>query len=96
MYRCTECGSEYELKPDFCDCGNDEFVNVSETAETAKSDIQPVKAEPQKQEEKPKPQPAKAVYTTPKLPKRTFSEQYPVLSDFLKFLDYFFIEYALY
>jgi len=25
MYRCKECGSEYETKPDYCDCGNDEF-----------------------------------------------------------------------
>ena len=26
MYKCTECGTEYEIKPDYCDCGNDEFV----------------------------------------------------------------------
>ena len=26
MYKCTECGMEYEIKPDYCDCGNDEFV----------------------------------------------------------------------
>ena len=26
MYKCTECGMEYEVKPDYCDCGNDEFV----------------------------------------------------------------------
>lgn len=26
MYKCTECGMEYETKPDYCDCGNDEFV----------------------------------------------------------------------
>ncbi len=25
MYRCKECGAEYEIKPDYCDCGNDEF-----------------------------------------------------------------------
>ena len=25
MYRCKECGTEYETKPDYCDCGNDEF-----------------------------------------------------------------------
>ena len=26
MYKCTECGAEYETKPDFCDCGNDTFT----------------------------------------------------------------------
>lgn len=26
MYKCTECGMEFEIKPDYCDCGNDEFV----------------------------------------------------------------------
>lgn len=31
MFRCTECNSEYEIKPDFCDCGNDEFIEVAET-----------------------------------------------------------------
>ncbi|MBE7706401.1 MAG: hypothetical protein E7Z91_04065 [Cyanobacteria bacterium SIG30] len=25
MFRCTECQSEYEIKPTFCDCGNDVF-----------------------------------------------------------------------
>ena len=31
MYKCKECGAEYEQKPDYCDCGNDEFednVNI--------------------------------------------------------------------
>lgn len=32
MYRCIECGSEYDTKPDFCECGNDTFVEeVPET-----------------------------------------------------------------
>lgn len=31
MYKCTECGLEFENKPEYCDCGNDEFVlTVSE------------------------------------------------------------------
>lgn len=25
MYRCTECNEEFEIKPDFCKCGNDIF-----------------------------------------------------------------------
>ena len=28
MFRCKECGAEYEEKPDYCDCGNDEFEEV--------------------------------------------------------------------
>ena len=30
MYKCTECGCEYEIKPDFCDCGNDVFEEETE------------------------------------------------------------------
>ena len=29
MFKCKECGLEYEIKPDFCDCGNDEFIEVA-------------------------------------------------------------------
>ena len=33
MYKCTECGLEFEIKPEYCDCGNDEFVlTVQESA----------------------------------------------------------------
>jgi len=28
MYKCTECGLEFESKPEYCDCGNNEFVIV--------------------------------------------------------------------
>ena len=28
MYRCKECGTEYELKPEYCDCGNDTFEEI--------------------------------------------------------------------
>ncbi len=30
MYRCTECQTEYEICPEFCDCGNDTFKEVYE------------------------------------------------------------------
>ena len=26
MFRCKECGTEFDVKPDYCDCGNDTFV----------------------------------------------------------------------
>lgn len=28
MFKCNECGAEYKIKPDFCDCGNDEFSEI--------------------------------------------------------------------
>ncbi len=28
MYRCKECQTEYEIKPDYCDCGNDTFDEI--------------------------------------------------------------------
>lgn len=28
MFKCSECGTEYEIAPKYCDCGNDIFINV--------------------------------------------------------------------
>ena len=42
MYKCTECGCEFENRPDFCDCGNDEFVLVEEKKEESKKTEIPV------------------------------------------------------
>lgn len=28
MYKCIECGLEFDIKPDFCDCGNDVFEEI--------------------------------------------------------------------
>lgn len=28
MYKCTDCGQEYEIKPDYCDCGNNVFEQI--------------------------------------------------------------------
>ena len=36
MYKCSECGTEYEIKPEYCDCGNDLFEEV----------VEPQKADP--------------------------------------------------
>lgn len=33
MYKCKECNAEYEVKPDYCDCGNDIFEEISVKAE---------------------------------------------------------------
>ncbi len=28
MFKCTDCGQEFEIKPDYCDCGNDLFEEI--------------------------------------------------------------------
>ncbi|MDD3238003.1 MAG: TonB C-terminal domain-containing protein [Candidatus Gastranaerophilales bacterium] len=30
MFRCKECGFDYDIKPDYCECGNDEFDEIIE------------------------------------------------------------------
>lgn len=32
MFRCTDCGKEYETRPDYCECGNDNFDEVGSFA----------------------------------------------------------------
>ena len=100
MYRCKECGAEYEEKPDYCDCGNDEFeivgvnigVNIGVYEKTVESKVQEAKTvniHQEKAEEKPKPQPAAArnTFTPPPSRKLTFDEQYPTLSRMIKSVD---------
>ena len=29
MYKCTDCGQEFETKPDYCDCGNASFGEIA-------------------------------------------------------------------
>ncbi|MBR2526766.1 hypothetical protein IKE67_09905 [bacterium] len=36
MFKCKECGTEYQTKPDYCDCGNDTFEEI--VLEQPKSD----------------------------------------------------------
>ena len=42
MFRCKECGSEFDIKPDYCDCGNDTFEEIVEKVEPA-IEIEPIK-----------------------------------------------------
>ena len=39
MYRCSVCNSEFKEKPQYCDCGNDEFIFIEE--QTAPKEIAP-------------------------------------------------------
>ena len=42
MYRCTECNTEYEVKPEFCECGNDVFIEIDgDAAALQEVDYQP-------------------------------------------------------
>ena len=31
MYKCSECEKEYDIKPAYCDCGNDVFIEIAST-----------------------------------------------------------------
>ena len=57
MYKCTECGMEYEIKPDYCDCGNDEFVITIEEKTEPESKEQKAPKEYKQQEEVHNPSP---------------------------------------
>ena len=80
MYICKECQTEYKEKPDFCECGNDEFDYVQEEKPVeAKPEGSIIKSENiQIKEQK---------IQKPKIEKRSFEEQYPSISRLLKSID---------
>ena len=41
MFKCSECGCEFEQKPDFCDCGNDIFVEIADVKKEVENKPQP-------------------------------------------------------
>lgn len=43
MYKCSDCGAEYKVKPDYCDCGNDNFIEIKEEKKEFK--LKPVKVD---------------------------------------------------
>lgn len=88
MYRCKECGAEYEVKPDYCDCGNDEFESVN-PAEQKTQEAKTVNIPQEKTEEKPKPQPAftGTTFSPPPRKNLTFDEQYSLISRMIKSVD---------
>ncbi len=63
MFRCKECGTEYDIKPDFCDCGNDIFEEIPGTVQK-QAPAPSVQNQFQKSVSEPK-------------HKKTFNEQYP-------------------
>ena len=56
MFRCKECQTEYQIKPDYCDCGNDTFDEIIEQPEVKKTEAkpQPNLTPKEKNERKPK------------------------------------------
>ncbi len=48
MFKCTECGAKYDIKPDYCDCGNDTFIQEKEEQPKKSSHAkeQPIKTKP--------------------------------------------------
>ena len=98
MYRCKECGAEFEEKPDYCDCGNDEFEEFGieknleqqvQKTDNNKSD-NAGQVSPDKSFEQNKPMPASSMrFSNAETisEKQTFSERYPEFSRFKKNLD---------
>ena len=41
MYKCSECEMEFKEKPQYCDCGNDVFIEIKDTEEEGKTTISP-------------------------------------------------------
>ena len=80
MYKCKECGNEYDIKPDFCDCGNDEFEQIiTQKPNPVLQATETVNPKPLRAEQ--------AFPAQKKTEKKTFSEQYPALSRFVESLD---------
>lgn len=80
MFKCKECGCEYEEKPDYCDCGNDTFDEIK----TPKKEIPPTpQTKNQEMVFSPKPAQQKQLKKTQK----TFSEQYPEFERMKNFFD---------
>lgn len=88
MFKCKECGLEYNTKPDYCDCGNDEFEEIANTP------ILPNNTDEIKQEQVNENNKIENIENKihseniiQKQNKRTFSEQYPEIAGFLSSID---------
>lgn len=96
MFRCKECGTEYEIKPEYCDCGNDTFEEIIQenSIEQKSMNTNNLSSNEQKQSSKfendiksganaePKIAPCK-----PNPKKQNLSEQYSEASRFMHSID---------
>lgn len=81
MYRCTECNTEYTECPDFCDCGNDQFEEISDNSEyeeeesvqeyAGEEELIPPSAPPVKKKRKMTPQEAEEYFEEQKEKKKS-------------------------
>ena len=66
MFRCKECQAEYEVKPDYCDCGNDTFDEIIPEVKKEEPKIQQIiekKIEEKKVQQAAPPPPPAPVYS---------------------------------
>ena len=47
MYKCSECGTEYETAPKYCECGNDIFINVKDEQTFVPQEVEDFDDEPE-------------------------------------------------
>lgn len=47
MYKCSECGTEYETAPKYCECGNDIFINVEDEQDFVPQEAEDFDDEPE-------------------------------------------------
>lgn len=52
MFRCKECQTEYEIKPDYCDCGNDTFDEIIDNVQKIKQETKTEKEKTEIKERK--------------------------------------------
>ena len=45
MYKCSECGNEYNIKPKYCDCGNDIFIETEDNIDFEPQEIDDIEEE---------------------------------------------------
>lgn len=48
-FKCTDCGCEYDEKPEYCDCGNNTFEQIEVVKEVPKKPVPQPKPQPTKQ-----------------------------------------------
>ena len=87
MFKCVECGTKYDIKPDFCDCGNDIFEIIDDEPITSKNYSQNSDSEKYENVDK--------ISSIPQISKpspkvehvKTFDQQYPELAKFKNTYD---------
>ena len=72
MYKCKDCGQEYDIKPDYCDCGNDVFKEIMPTSASDSKQTQ----EPAAQG--PLPSPAIMQFNQTNIPKSSVNAMSPL------------------